>query len=111
VNTFFSVLFGRSRWGIDRIGSVFAFKNNISFQDKVKLIDRVSNRVHMLILLVLFKLKKLNVVSDLLAQGIEYEKFFNPLGHLIEFHACYVNILILVFGVLDLDNDCIFCNG
>ena len=66
MNTIFSALFGRGGQGLEWIGIV-SFENNLSFQEKVKLIDWVANRVHLLILLVLFELKELDKFSDLFA--------------------------------------------
>ena len=66
MNTIFSALFGRGGRGLDRI-CIVTFENNLSFQEKVKLIDWIANRVDLLVLLVLFELKELDEVSDLFA--------------------------------------------
>lgn len=45
MKTIFSALFGRGGQGLEWIGIV-SFENNLSFQEKVKLIDWVANLVH-----------------------------------------------------------------
>ena len=61
--------------------------------------------------MVLFELKELNKISDFFSEWIEDRKLLNFLCHFIKVHACQINVLIIILGIFDLNNECILGYG
>ena len=83
----------------------------LAFQYQIELIDQIPNLINLLIPLVLLEFKELCEVSYFLAESMKDGKSLNNLGHLLILHACMIDILVVVFWVLDLYVNTVFCDG
>jgi hypothetical protein len=80
-------------------------KYDLTFNNQIKLINRISCYVNRLIFFILLKLKALNIIADFLAEWIKYRKSFNNLCHFIKIHSACVNIFQFVFRTLNLNEN------
>ncbi len=99
-------VFSTTLWCVD--GSLYwvnfiMLKYDFTFKEKIKFIDWVSKCVYLLIPLILFKFKKLSIVSYFFAQSSEYWKVLNNLGHFLKVHTQMINVIISILRILNLN--------